>query len=169
MLVSLKPISAHHRWKKVFDNADQRNCTLKNGIDILLSYTVPKHTSASVAANKTMEREITPVILSVTGQPLTAPQLVPHPTEQGQENSNGPGLWIWSIQGKGSLCLHCHSVCFTNKQVIVTEWKLSPFLHILSKLSNLHTTWSSTFWPHCLIFGIINGIYVVLSWNHNSN
>lgn len=46
----------------------------------------------SVAANKTMEREITPVILFVSGQPLTAPQLVPNPTEQGQENSNGPGL-----------------------------------------------------------------------------
>lgn len=118
----------------------------------------------SVAANKTMEREITPVILSVSGQPLTAPQLVPHLTEQGQENSDGPGLWIWSIQGKGSLCLHCHSVCFTNKQVIVTEWKLPPFLHLLSKLSNLHTTWSSTFWPNFLISGIIKIIYVVLSW-----
>lgn len=145
-----------------------------------MALTSCSHTQSqgSVAANKTMEREITPVILSVTGQPLTAPQLVPNPTEQGQENSNGPGLWIWSIQGKGSLCLHCHSVCFTNKQVIVTDWnkqvlvtdwKLSPFLHLLSKLSNLHTTWSSTFWPHCLISGIIKDIYVVLSWNQDSN
>lgn len=93
--------------------------------------------SNSVAASKTMKREITPVILSVSGQSLTAPQLVSHPTEQGQENSDGSGLWIWSIQGKGSLCLHCHSVCFTNEQVIVTDWKLSPFLHLLSKLRNL--------------------------------
>lgn len=132
-----------------------------------MALTSCSHTQSqgSVAANKTMEREITPVILSVSGQPLTAPQLVPHSTEQGQENSNGLGLWIWSIQGKGSLCLHC--VCFTNKQVIVTEWKLSPFLHILSKLSNLHTTWSSTVWPNFLISGIIKNIYVVhvLSWN----
>lgn len=145
-----------------------------------MALTSCSHTQSqgSVAANKTMEREITPVILSVSGQPLTAPQLVPHLTEQGQENSNGPGLWIWSIQGKGSLCLHCHSVCFTNKQVIVTdwnkqvivtEWKLSPFLHLLSKLSNLHTTWSSTFWPNFLISGIIKNIYVVLSWNQDSN
>lgn len=52
----------------------------------------PTQSQGIVAANKTMEREITPVILSVSGQPLTAPQLVPHPTEQGQENSNGPGL-----------------------------------------------------------------------------
>lgn len=59
-----------------------------------MALTSCSHTQSqrSVAANKTMEREITPVILSVTGQPLTAPQLVPHPTEQGQENSNGPGL-----------------------------------------------------------------------------
>lgn len=46
---------------------------------------------------------------------------------------------------------------------------LSPFLHILSKLSNLHTTWSSTFWPNFLISGIIKDIYVVLSWNQDSN
>lgn len=48
--------------------------------------------SNSVAASKTMKREITPVILSVSGQSLTAPQLVSHPTEQGQENSDGSGL-----------------------------------------------------------------------------
>lgn len=32
------------------------------------------------------------MILSITNQPLTTPQLVPHPTKQKQKNSNKPNL-----------------------------------------------------------------------------
>lgn len=49
-----------------------------------------------------------------------------------------------------------------NKSLSLNE-SCPPF-YTLSKLSNLHTTWSSTFWPNFLISGIIKIIYVVLSW-----
>lgn len=57
-----------------------------------------------------------------------------------------------------------------NKSLSLTE-SCPPFYisEVNSEIYCKHTTWSFTLWSHCPISGIMNGIYVVLSWNQDSN